>query len=61
MLDAFIIEQIRKKEQRESEREERPQPTLDVPPMRYYPESREENERQPKDSEKGSRVIIIDL
>ncbi len=56
MLDAYIIEQIRKREE-ERRRNERPVLELPLPeePRRRRKEDEEETEREP------SRVIVIDL
>ncbi|MBR2979880.1 MAG: hypothetical protein IKC51_08110 [Myxococcaceae bacterium] len=54
MLDAFIIEEIRKKRREEKERLERPSVQLPLPVLPKVP--------QRKEDEKPSRgVIIIDL
>ena len=58
MLDAFIIEEIKRKRREERERAERPSIQLPLP---VYPENEEEN-RPGREPEKPSRgVIIIDL
>ncbi|MDR0965379.1 MAG: hypothetical protein LBM75_02545 [Myxococcales bacterium] len=54
MLDAFIIEEIRRKRREEKERTERPSVQLPLPTLPRPPPTRDE--------EKPSRgVIIIDL
>ncbi len=54
MLDAFIIEEIRKKRREEKERLERPSVQLPLPVLPNVPSRKEE--------EKPSRgVVIIDL
>jgi hypothetical protein len=54
MLDAYVIEEIKRREQR-SDRDERPVAELPVPP----PPERRPPEPEPERTDRG--VIIIDL
>lgn len=56
MLDAYIIEQIRKREEERRRIYERPALELPLPEP---PPRRKEHEEQPEDE--PSRVIVIDL
>lgn len=58
MLDAFIIEQIRKREERSRDQ----RPFLELPlPSRPSPEEREEAPRYDKEEEGERGVIVIDF
>ena len=65
MLDAFIIEQIRRREQKD----ERLQPQLEIPgrfpmqqPPSWTPEREREHGRHDQDSDDDNRgVIILDM
>ena len=55
MLDAFIIEELKRREQK---RHSRPRPSLDLPDELDLPECEEVDQDQ--EDEEDSRVIIID-
>ena len=60
MLEPWIIEQIRRREQEERRRQERPR--LDIPARdeRWKPESHEEDpDKDPEQRDRG--VVIIDI
>ena len=58
MLDAYIIEQIRKREEERRRIHERPALQL---PIEHDPRPRPKVEPPPEEDEDGPRVIIIDL
>lgn len=56
MLDAFIIEELKRRERRQESEPARPQPSLPVP----APEEADEQPRQSDDDKPERGVVIID-
>ncbi|MCL2724120.1 MAG: hypothetical protein FWD69_06740 [Polyangiaceae bacterium] len=59
MLPPFIIEQIRRREEEERKRHERPQLELPVSPAQRPPPKRREDREDPDQGQRG--VVIVDL
>lgn len=59
MLDAFIIEELRRREQQERTNEQRPR--LELPIERERHPRPDEPERDPRRREEDRGVVVIDL
>ncbi len=58
MLDAFIIEELRRRE-RERQQRERERPALEIP--RQHPDEEEDDRRSEKRDQPQRGVVVIDL
>jgi len=59
MLDAFIIEEIKRRERIRQERDNRPQVELPLPSEEDYPRRRRSNAEDEEKPQRG--VVVIDL
>jgi hypothetical protein len=57
MLDAYIIDELKRREQREQEDEQRPRPVLELP----LDDGRDEPVREDDEDAPERGVIIIDM
>jgi hypothetical protein len=60
MLDAFIIEELKRRE-RERQQQERPRPALEVPLPSHDDEAEEDRRSEEKNDRPQRGVIVIDL